>query len=231
MALTTMDWLRRIAGKHQTSKDVTVVLTSCGRHDLLDRTLASFRLMNTYAGVKEIIVVEDGADDPSAVCSKHGARLIRCGARIGQARAVDLAYAEVTTPLIFHCEDDWEFYKPGFIEKSKAILAADPSTMIVWLRAWDDTNNHPLSFEASDDSFGAIALDFLDTWHGFSFNPGLRRLADYKALGGFTHLDPNGEIGVAEREASMRYRAMGYRAVILDRTGYVRHTGGERHVD
>ena len=33
-----------------------------------------------------------------------------------------------------------------------------------------------------------------------------------------------------EIEASIFYRNLGYRALILDEAGYVRHIGGERHV-
>src|SRR5262245_13221273 len=125
--------------------DTTVVVTSCNRHDLLERTLDSFRIYNTYGGIKRVLVVEDGNEDPGGVCRKYDAELLKVGKRIGQARTIDLAYAQVDTPYIFHLEDDWEFYRSGFIEKSKAILDNDPSTLLVWLRAWHDTNGHPLS--------------------------------------------------------------------------------------
>ncbi|TXM67543.1 glycosyltransferase family 2 protein [Methylobacterium sp. WL12] len=209
-------------------RDVTVVVTSCDRHDLLDKSLDTFHRFNTYDGVKEILVVEDGTADPSVVCNRHKARLIRMGERVGQVRAIDRAYAEVTTRYIFHMEDDWEFYRPGFIEKSKAVLEADPSTLCVWLRAWTDTNRHPLSFRAEDGSFGVLAPGFDLVWHGFTFNPGLRRLSDYKALGSFAAV-LQGAIHF-EAEISQAYGALGYRAVILDKAGYVRHLGWDRHV-
>ena len=41
------------------ASDVTVVLTSCNRQDLLERTLDSFFLHNTYP-IREFIVIEDG---------------------------------------------------------------------------------------------------------------------------------------------------------------------------
>lgn len=210
-------------------RDVTVVVTSCGRHDLLDRSLDTFHRFNTYSGVKEILVVEDGTADPSAVCRRHGARLIRIGERVGQVLAIDRAYAEVTTRYIFHMEDDWEFYRPGFIEKSKGILDADPSTLCVWLRSWNDTNAHPLSFRATDRGFGVLAPSFDQVWNGFTFNPGLRRLSDYEAIGSFTAV-LTGAIHF-EAEISLAYGALGYRAVILDEVGYVRHLGWDRHVD
>ena len=41
-------------------------------------------------------------------------------------------------------EDDWEFYKDGFIEKSKVILQQLPAIFQVHLRAEDDLNGHTL---------------------------------------------------------------------------------------
>ena len=219
--------------------DTTVVVTSCGRHDLLDRALGSFVEFNSDPGaIARIVVVEDGEADPSEVCRRHGAELIRTGARAGQMAAIDTAYATVATPYIFHHEDDRELYRPGFLEKSRAILAADPSTVVVWLNPWDDKFGHPLSFEAPDGSFGVLATNYAGHWHGFTLQSGLRRLADYKRLGSFAgqavvtkavHVRPTYGLQF-EIEANQFYHRLGYRAVILDREGYCRHIGADRHV-
>ena len=214
--------------------DTTVVLTSCGRHDLLERTLQSFREFNTYEGIGKILVVEDGDGDPGEVCERHDADLLRIGRRVGQMQAIDLAYAEVRTPYIFHLEDDWEFFRGGFIEKSKAILNLDPSTLLVWLRSWDDTNGHPLSFRSPEKDFGVLATGYEEVWHGFTFNPALRRLSDYKRLGSFCARKWEGgpwtDGAAHEVAASQFYHQLGYRAVILEAEGYVRHIGYGRHV-
>ncbi|OYV62493.1 MAG: hypothetical protein B7Z71_01005 [Acidocella sp. 21-58-7] len=212
-----------------TDGDTTVVITSCNRHDLLEKTLASFRAYNSYPGIKDIIVVEDGEADPSAICALYGAKLIRLNARKGQLYAIDTAYSHVTTPYIFHCEDDWEFYRGGFIERSRAILEQDPSCICVWLRAWSDTNGHPLSFRSRDKTFGVLAFDYSETWHGFTFNPSLRRKSDYDIVGPFSK-EFNQRADLAEPALSGLYRHLGFRAVILDETGYVQHTGWHRHV-
>ena len=47
---------------------------------------------------------------------------------------IDLAYSNVDTEWIFHCEDDWEFYREGFVEDSMALLEANPEALQVWLR-------------------------------------------------------------------------------------------------
>ncbi|MDR3564034.1 MAG: discoidin domain-containing protein, partial [Negativicutes bacterium] len=215
--------------KQNSGADTTIVITSCNRHDLLEKTLKSLMRYNTYEGVREILVVEDGDADPADICARYGARLIRVGERRGQLHAIDIAYSQVKTPYIFHCEDDWEFYKSGFIEKSLIVLKGDEACVCVWLRAWDDTNGHPLSFQSPDKIFGVLSFDYLGTWHGFSWNPGLRRKSDYERVGPFSHvLNHHGDLG--EPMVSTLYRDLGYHAVILDETGYVRHIGGDRHV-
>jgi hypothetical protein len=47
-------------------------------------------------------------------------------------KSIDRAYADVTTPFIFHCEDDWRFFRSGFIEESLLLLEhfADISTVL-----------------------------------------------------------------------------------------------------
>ncbi len=219
--------------------DITVVITSCNRHDLLARTLESFRAHETEGRIARILVAEDGDADPSAICARFGAEYFRTGKRVGQMALIDQAYAMVATPYIFHLEDDWEFTRSGFMQRSRALLEADPKTLLVWLRAWNDTFEHPLSYRAPDGSWGVMAFDFCGCWHGFTFTPSLRRLRDYHLLGnGFRNL-PRTMYVVAKKEAaglpieveaSVFYRRLGFRALILDEGGYVRHIGANRHV-
>lgn len=220
---------------------ITVVVTSCGRQDLLARTLTSFFAYNS-GEVARIIVVEDGAADKNAALMQRfraqAIDWIGTQQRVGQILAIDTAYALVDTEWIFHLEDDWEFYAPGFIEKSQAVLTADPSCLEVMLRALDDTNGHPLLPEA--ETIGGVetktyAFGFDGVWHGFSFNPGLRRTADYRRLGSYgLHVRYAWrDRGVAEAGLSQIYRDLGMHVRILaDRegAGYVRHIGWERTV-
>jgi hypothetical protein len=223
----------------QQDADITVVVTSCNRHDLLARTLESFRAHETEGRVARILVAEDGDADPGPICRSFGAEYFRTVSRVGQIKLIDQAYAMVDTPLIFHLEDDWEFVRGGFMEKSRALLNADPKTLLVWLRAWNDTFEHPLSYAAPDRSWGVMAYDFCGCWHGFTFTPALRRLSDYRLLsGGFQHLPPTMFVKAVkaaaalrfEIEASVFYHRLGFRALILDESGYVRHIGANRHV-
>ena len=61
--------------------DITVVVTSCNRHDLLARTLESFRAKETEGRVARILVAEDGDADPKAVCGRFGAEYFCTGER------------------------------------------------------------------------------------------------------------------------------------------------------
>ena len=62
-------------------------------------------------------------------------------------------------------------------------------------------------------------LGFLDKWHGFTWNPGLRRLEDYLAIALFSKNAPY------EAKASVAYAQLGFRAAILRESGYVKHIG------
>ena len=100
------------------TEDVTVVITSCGRYDLLEQTIDSFLRYNTYP-IDKFIVMEDGDAHPSPLVEKyrlHPFEWLTTGKRVGQIAAIDRAYQEVKTEFIFHCEDDWEFFEPSFIE-------------------------------------------------------------------------------------------------------------------
>src|SRR5438874_831703 len=77
----------------------------------------------------ELIVVEDSADENvRQVVDDFGvpARTLVNGGRLGQMQAIDRACAQVGTPLIFHCEDDWQFTRGGFMRESPALLQALP---------------------------------------------------------------------------------------------------------
>lgn len=223
---------------------VTAVLTSCGRPDLLERTLNSFFAVNTEP-LDAFILVEDGAAPLDVARDFHfpcPATIIATGERVGQTAAIDYAYSRVASEYVFHLEDDWEFFAPGFVEKSRTILAARPDCLQVYVRALDDTNGHPV--EPGEQTtqgvlwrrmaFGFEAYG--GEWNGFSWNPGLRRLADYVAVGGYgVHQlrAPPGHAG-AERVLSKVYRRLGmFAAILSDREGqgYVRHIGWDRTVE
>jgi hypothetical protein len=230
---------------------VTAVVTSCRRQDLLDIAIGSFFAANTYPHV-DMIVVEDGPDSRNArLADKYHAlpiRWIGTQRRVGQIRAIDFAYSQVTAPYIFHLEDDWEFNGGGFIEASLTLLRAYPKCLLVHVRAPDDINGHPLAAEvefAEDVTFRRLATDHFEPaedprdppfhWPGFSFNPGLRRLSDYRAIGTYESvaLAQPGHAARAEQRLGEAYCDRGFFAAVLTTNGgrgYTRHLGDGRQV-
>jgi hypothetical protein len=248
-----MDDVRAVVERSQalrpmpgTAGEVTVVLTSCGRQDLLERTLDSFFLHNTYP-VRAFIIIEDGVrsinDHLQSKYQKYAVTWLDTGERAGQVAAIDIAYARVKTDFIFHCEDDWEFLRPRFIERSLVILNSRPDILMVSLRDKDDQNGYPVydpvyfaewvPYRLMYESYDAGKSG---TWHGFAWNPGLRRRRDYELLGSFGSLDPlhTKPAWQVEREAGVFYRKHGFATALLAEDcgpGYVRHLGDDRHVD
>jgi len=229
----------------QHASHVTVVITSCGRQDLLEVTLDSFLAHNSFP-IRQYVVLEDGDGSKNEHLARKYHDLpftwLATGERVGQIAAIDEAYKEVGTKFIFHCEDDWEFTAAGFIEKSLDILEENNQILQVWLRALDDTNGHPLldyEFAAAGTPYRLLRHNHdagrWGKWDGFSWNPGLRRRREYDLIGSFGSLDPDGtkQTWEVESNASEFYRKRGLFAAILadnDGRGYLRHLGADRRV-
>ncbi|WP_462381093.1 glycosyltransferase family protein [Pseudomonas sp. Marseille-QA0892] len=217
------------------TSDVTVVLTSCGRFEHLKRTLESFDRFNT-APIKAVIITEDsGSEDVFDAIPTHWRPYTTVHVnrtKLGQLASIDLAYSSVETPYIFHCEDDWEFYRPGFVEDSLSILAAMPDVLQVWLRSYrhDVAVNYPFHSLGERNVIGGCAFSKLlsskSEWQGFSFNPGLRRLSDYLPMAPFSRFasSPEGESGL-----SREYSGLGKYAVVLESDAVI-HIGDDAHV-
>jgi hypothetical protein len=213
------------------SSEITLVLTSCGRFDLLKRTLQSFDQFNT-APIRAVLITEDSGDRAVERCIpehwRPHTRFLVNRPRLGQLRSIDAAYAAVKTPWVFHCEDDWEFYRPSFIEESQCLLEADPQALQVWLRSYNhDLKLHsPYVFVKERQLLQGIAFHQLGShkpdWQGFSLNPGLRRLVDYRLHAPYAAHS-------SEKALSRCYAAENRYALILENDA-VLHTGFGGHV-
>jgi len=205
---------------------ITFALTSCGRPDLLEKTLDSFLLMNTYPIMKYIIIEDstiDGINDKLIEKYKNiNIEWIFNKNRFGQIKSIDTMYSKISTEYIFHCEEDCLFTDKGFIENSLQILNNNPNIIQVWLRDHNDTNGHPIEYYS--DEYDLICLGYNNIWNGFSFNPSLKRLCDYKLIGSCYQ-----KIG-HESDLSIKYAELGFRAAIL-KNKYVEHIGTDRHVE
>jgi len=204
--------------------EVTFALTSCGRPDLLEYTMDSFLKCNTYP-IKHYIINEDSAkesinDSLKKKYSHLNIEWIENTTRMGQIKSIDNMYSRIKTKYIFHCEEDWVFTEKSFIEKSLAILEKNPKILQVWIRDLKDTNGHPV--ESFCKEYYLLSLGYKNVWNGFSFNPGLRRLEDYHLIENYSKIGH-------EKEISIKYRLLGFRAAILPKR-HVKHIGHNRHV-
>lgn len=224
--------------------DVTVVVTACNRPHLLKRTMDSFMNYNTYP-IKKYIVIEDSGNQGINDFLKtdypdKNWELIYNETNKGQIESIDIAYSKVNTKYIFHCEEDWEFKKHGFIEESMRILNTDSKIFTVWLRPHNHTNGHPIEYGTNRDNYFLMSNNFTYTWNnmehkwcGVTLNPGLRRTRDVMIFHPYCeNIDKHPILGVVdEYMISTRYDELGFRgAITSDVNGYLDHIGGNEHV-
>lgn len=233
---------------------VTFVMTACGRPDLMEKTLDSFFKLNSYP-IERFIITEDSADpkifeECKAINSKkynNKLEFVFNEKKLGQARSIDLAYSMVDTEYIFHCEEDWEFYRSQFIEKSLKVLESDKSVLQAWIRPKSDKilnrineevyningvgvrNVLPVSFKVSGS--GANNKDLIvNNYMGFSWNPGLKRISDYKLLkNGYSGFQAEHLIDGFYRAHKNKYKVVSIS--INDDYGFVKHIGWGRRAD
>jgi hypothetical protein len=200
---------------------ITFVITSCGRFDLLLGCLESFFTCNT-ARISRYLLVEDSGDHRvHDIIAKFDIpiEVIVNDPPIGQIGAIDRAYQSVTTPYIFHCEDDWRFFRSGFIEESLLLLKHNPSITVVICRRPGQNESDDLIFQHSPlQSLDHVHYRIPDPWlHpiwlGYTFGPGLRRLSDYRLLVSFSRWGH-------EENASMYFKLRTRMIAALDNPAY-----------
>jgi hypothetical protein len=210
---------------------ITLVVTSCDRHDLLRIALDSF-LSQADLHPQETIIVEDSVVPmPAWLASdrlhyeSHLGKIhwLQNEKHLGQIHSIDRAYALVTTPYIFHCEDDWKFVEGNFMGESRELLDLHADVIMVSLRG--NTGWHPLNWRKG---IWIAEPGWHNGWGGISFNPGLRRTADYEKIGSYAQHTGNKPDGLAnEIELSKKYLQMGYVIADLNRD-IVIHIGQHR---
>lgn len=207
------------------NNDYSVVLTSCARFDLLRRTVESFAAFADIAPRQFIVVEDSGSDEVRGALSGIDLPFeLVVHNRQGQARSIDAGYALVKTPHVFHCEDDWEFLRGGFIGESFTVLNAHPQVSAVMLCGRGEHRKlKQLPLETLDGVKYFRARPGMHRYFwGCSYNPGLRRMSDYRRIA------PIAKIG-GENEVSVVFQMLGFATAHLEIPA-VRHLGGERHI-
>ena len=200
---------------------MSFVLTSCGRVDLLDRTLESFFKFNTYK-FQDLFLVEDSVDSSTYehVKKKWGKKLtVICNKqKKGQIQSIVDTYKLIKTPYVFHCEDDWVYNRENFVEESLKILKSDEKIIQVWLESKISASRlnifsyGDLLKTSGNKKVGFRRVFCKDGWEWgyFSFRPGVKRMSDYELIGGYESFKNELDIGV-------RYKSYGFYTVIIEK--------------
>ena len=222
---------------------MTLFLTSCNRPHLLKRTLESFMKYNTYP-LSQAIILEDsglkGINDFAHSILNCPLTIIYNETRMGQMKSIENGLQYLCTPYVFHCEEDWEFYDYGFIEKSMEILKQNKYVTSVWLRSYHELQTMYKFPIISVDTWIRVCnkSDILssDTYRiigphigNFSWNPGLKTLEVAKKFAPYT----SSTLPTSICEGGMRdaFRDLGMvSAVTCTAEGYVKHIGWNDHV-
>lgn len=160
-----------------------MVVTACDRLDLLERTLRSFWKYNTYP-IKEVFIRDDSGlqsvwDDTFYLVHSISQRPTSFDyppEQIGQGASIDRLMRMVETPVVFHCEDDWEF-TGDFLTQAMKVL--DEGVSQVRGRHKDDRIDGVFKFSEPYEKNGVMVREVLDN-HLFSWNPHVRMVTDQK---------------------------------------------------
>lgn len=207
--------------------NVTLVLTSCNRLDLLKKTIGSIP-KEILSKIPKKILVDDSANlECFSVLKKEnesgylvGWTLLLNEEKLGQAGSIDRAYSKVETDYVFHCEDDWIFDEFDFVKPSLQILEKYDNLVQVTFRKDSPHPTHDEIYEVGDLSFKVLIPGY-NGWPGFTYNPNIFRFSAYKQLGTC--------VGMSEKDVGIFYKNLGLYTAALEKR-VVSHLGDGRHV-
>tara|TARA_B100001029_G_C14998441_1_gene416497 strand:- start:420 stop:1160 length:741 start_codon:yes stop_codon:yes gene_type:complete len=211
---------------------MTFVLTSCGRTEILNRTLESFFLMNTFK-LDQYYLVEDSVDEKvyEAIKKKWDKKieLLFNAEKKGQIKSIVETYKKIKTPYVFHCEDDWIYTRKKFIEDSLDILKTDEKIIQVWLESKESASRLDIFDYGPLETINNGKIGFRKVsckpgweWGYFSFRPGVKRLKDYELIGGYGSF-------TNELDINVKYKDLGYYTVIIENPAVI-DIGDDHHV-
>ena len=204
---------------------VTICITSCGRLDLLEKTLASFRAFNLGG---RFLISEDStkAEVIAEATARYPDMTVLSGPdRLGLMGSIDRLYSAVETPYIFHLEDDWTFDGPVDWDGAIALLDARDDVANVSLRAFDEIKakyrEKSTPRKLAGREFAVMRTDAHPEFFGWSSNPGLIRKSLYDAYAPFARLMHDQMSGLIKKDG---------RVVAYLLPGVARHIGQGRNV-
>lgn len=218
-------------------KAVTLFITSCGRPQLLKKTLDSFVKYNTYP-ITEVILCEDsginGIVDFVKNILPYPITFCYNEMRMGQMKTIEKYTQLIKTPYVFHLEDDYEFFDSGFIEMSFKILDSDTRISQVLLEDEQHTYSkidigNPLCYKVMTNKLGEINANNGDgPLTVFSWRPSLKRIEIQKLRMPYQPWDD-------EYTIQLKVNKLSYYSVVTKNIkdgcpGFCRHIGKNYHV-
>ena len=204
---------------------VTVCISSCGRLDLLAETLVSFRAFNEGG---RYLISEDSTDlavIEAAKAAYPDMTVLSGPERLGLMGSIDRLYAQVTTPYLFHLEDDWTFDGP--IDWAAAITMREERDDVAHVCVRDiaeikdkyRTRSDLVTLDGRD--FRIMQVRSHPEFFAWSSNPGLMAVSTYQTYAPFARL--------LHDQMSGRMKRDGLRQAFL-LPGVARHIGQGRNV-
>ncbi|MFM6993199.1 MAG: glycosyltransferase [Rhodoferax sp.] len=201
---------------------ITLCLTIGNRPEPLEKTLRSLLPQIKF---DHIIAINDFRDSPTNEMFRQlcpNGTLINLPEQVGHHKAVDAMYKLVKTKYVFHCEDDWLFEGDIPIQSILNLLNAKSELSEICLRRVEDI---PMSEEEKSKILTCEGLDLQykrldplhEQWHGYTFNPHIASLDNWRMLGGFHQFKK-------ERHVSRHFRGRGMHVAYLT-PGYCSHIG------
>jgi hypothetical protein len=204
---------------------LTVVLTSCGRFDLLEETIASFL---DHFDTDRIFIAEDAGDVGTAAA--FAAKVPQVDMRVntpklGQMRSIDALYASVQTPYVVHLEDDWKFAGGLDLDRVVRFLEARPDISVVCIGYRFDARFARSARKTTQDGidYWVWDLDAHPKWFSYSFNPSVGWLALWRDIGPYARF-------ATEEGLSQFAKARGMRIAMVI-PSLAEHIGEKRHAD
>ena len=199
--------------------EVTLVITSFNRPDLLRKTIDSLYQHNCYK-INEVIIVDDSGDKTMHKwLERHYSDcfLILNENNIGAYESIDKAYSFVRTHYVLHVEDDWLFTKSGFLWHSLEILESNHEIMQVNLSNDENIPIEPEVFKVGDTEYRIMGTDKDGFWHGFTCRPSVRSMAGYEKTKPWTQWSTKEDfLALREMKVGKEYFRLGYKAAVLN---------------
>lgn len=218
---------------------ITFSITTCKRLHLFEKTMNSFlACCEDIERITSWLCVDDNSSDADRKRMKElypfFTFIWKTPEQKGHAKSMNLILEHVSTPYLFHMEDDWQFFRPcSFLEKCMQVLDSHPKYGQCLLNrnygelVEDDTRI--LGGEFKTTKYGIryyIHEHITDTtefvnkygngsncayWAHYSLRAGLNRVSALKHVGVY-----NPDASHFEMDYAYRYMEKGYKTTFLE---------------